>query len=112
MMNAITSNFGYIVVSLDMWHGILDHVNIALIRRLKEFRLINASETNEISKCHVCVETKFIKKPFKSVMSINTEFLELIRYDLADFKTITSRVEKIIIYLLSVIFLDSLRFIS
>lgn len=71
MMNASTYSFTYIVESLDMWHGRLGHVNIASIRKIKELKLINASEAYETDKCPICVETKFIKKSFKSIKSRN-----------------------------------------
>lgn len=90
-INASDSSLAYIVESLDMWHGRLGHVNIALVKKLKELKLINAYETHETSKCLVCVEAKFIKQPFKPILSRSTKLLELIHSNLANFKNTTSR---------------------
>lgn len=84
-------------------------MNIASVKKLKELKLINASKTHETSKCLVCVEAKFIKKPFKHVISRSIELLELIHSDLANLKHTTSRGGKIIAYLLLMIFLDILK---
>ena len=75
-MNANTSSFAYIIESIDMWHGRLGHVNFASIRKLKDLKLINACESHETGKCHVCVESKYFKKPYKPVMTRSTELLE------------------------------------
>ena len=40
--------------------------------------LIPMIKTNDFSKCRVCVEEMYAKKPFKSVISRKTELLELI----------------------------------
>jgi len=53
--------------------------------------LINTSNENEYSKCTVCVEAKFTKKPFKQVTSRSTELLELVRSYLAEFKNTMSK---------------------
>ena len=42
-------------------------------------------------KCHVCVEAKFAKKPFKSVTTRKTDLLELLHSDLVDFKNTMSK---------------------
>ncbi|KAA0035615.1 ty1-copia retrotransposon protein [Cucumis melo var. makuwa] len=47
-MNANVSSFAYIVESVDLWHGRLEHLNFASIRKLKDLRLIHASESHEI----------------------------------------------------------------
>ena len=54
VMNASTSKFAYIVESVNMWHGSLDYMNIALVKKLKKLKLINRSETHETNKCLVC----------------------------------------------------------
>ena len=48
-MNATASNSAYIV-ELVMWRGWLCYVNFASIKKLKELRLINASELHKASK--------------------------------------------------------------
>ncbi|KAL0313642.1 UNVERIFIED_CONTAM: Retrovirus-related Pol polyprotein from transposon TNT 1-94 [Sesamum radiatum] len=53
--------------------------------------LIDISEADKCSKCSVCVESKFVRKPFKPVTQRCTELLELIHSDLADFKNTLSK---------------------
>ena len=60
-----TTNSVYIVQSVDLWHGRLGHVNFASLKRLRNMRLIPKVNTESCSKCPVCVEAKFAKKPFK-----------------------------------------------
>ena len=62
--------------------------------------LINISDTNGCSKCGICVEAKYVKKPFKPITSSSTELLELIHSDLAAFKNTLSKGGKKILYLL------------
>ncbi|KAA0053505.1 ty1-copia retrotransposon protein [Cucumis melo var. makuwa] len=90
-MNENASSSAYLIESANLWHGRLGHVNFASIRKLKDLRLINTSETHETGKCPVCIESKFHKKPFKPVEYKTTELLELIHSNLADFRTTTSR---------------------
>ncbi|KAA0048162.1 ty1-copia retrotransposon protein [Cucumis melo var. makuwa] len=47
-MNANTSSSAYVIKSVNLWHGRLGHVNFVSIRKLKDLRLINTSEANEI----------------------------------------------------------------
>ncbi|KAL0553832.1 hypothetical protein IC582_007736 [Cucumis melo] len=90
-MNVNASSSTYVIEFVNLWHGRLGHVNFASIRKLKDLRLINTSDSHETGKCPICVESKFHKKPFKPVESRTTDLLELIHSDLADFKTTTSR---------------------
>ncbi|KAL0546602.1 hypothetical protein IC582_016514 [Cucumis melo] len=90
-MNANASSSAYVIESANLWHGRLGHVNFASIRKLKDLRLINTSESHGTGKCTICVESKFHKKPFKPVEYRTTDLLELIYSDLADFRTTTSR---------------------
>ncbi|KAA0036921.1 ty1-copia retrotransposon protein [Cucumis melo var. makuwa] len=90
-MNANASSSTYLIESANLWYGRLGHVNFASIRKLKDMRLINTSETHETGKCSICIESKFHKKPFKPVEYRTTELLELIHSDLADFRTTASR---------------------
>ena len=90
-MNLNAFNLAYIVEFVDIWHGRLRHVNFASIRKLKDLRLIDTSESHESGKCSIYVESKFFKKPFKPVESRSTDLLELIHFNLADFKNTTSR---------------------
>lgn len=74
-----------------MWHGRLGHLNLASIKRLRKFGLINALDLHNLSKCEICVEAKYPKKPFKCVEHRKTELLELIHSDLANFHNTISR---------------------
>ena len=48
--------------------------------------LIKTVDNNNHAKCSVCMEAKFVKKPFNPVLTRNTKLLELIHLDLTDFK--------------------------
>ncbi|KAL0286293.1 UNVERIFIED_CONTAM: Retrovirus-related Pol polyprotein from transposon TNT 1-94 [Sesamum radiatum] len=89
--NKSISNSAYIVESVNIWHGRLGHVNFDSVKRLKSMNLIDISEADKCSKCSVCVESKFVRKPFKPVTQRCTELLELIHSDLADFKNTLSK---------------------
>jgi len=67
-MNKIAStSSAYAVKSLDLWHARLGHVNADSIKRLKRLNLVPKLSNMDFSKCEVCVEAKFHKKPFKSI---------------------------------------------
>lgn len=90
-INENGSSSAYFVESFDVWHNRLGHVSAASIKRLREMDLIPNVDLNNLSKCQICVEAKFARKPFKSVENRQTELLELIHSDLADFKNTSSR---------------------
>ncbi|TYK04655.1 ty1-copia retrotransposon protein [Cucumis melo var. makuwa] len=46
-MNANASSSAYVIEFANLWHGRLGHVNFASIRKLKDLRLINTSESHE-----------------------------------------------------------------
>ncbi|TYK06658.1 ty1-copia retrotransposon protein [Cucumis melo var. makuwa] len=46
-MNANASSSAYVIESANLWHDRLGNVNFASIRKLKDLRLINASESHE-----------------------------------------------------------------
>jgi len=89
-MNENASSSAYIVESVDLSHGRLGYVNFASIKQLKNMKLISAVNVENFTKCYVCIEAKYAKKPFKSVTSRQTTFLELVHSDLADLKNIAS----------------------
>ena len=60
------------------------------MKRLQKMSLIASLVCNG-HKCGICVEAKHCKKPFKPVLSRQTELLELVHSDLADFKNTESR---------------------
>ncbi|XP_057535237.1 uncharacterized protein LOC130813420 [Amaranthus tricolor] len=83
------STSAYIVENFDLWHARLGHVNYGSMKRLQKMSLIASLVCNG-HKCGICVEAKHCKKPFKPVLSRQTELLELVHSDLADFKNIES----------------------
>jgi len=90
-VNGNASSSAYIAKSVDLWHSRLRHVNYASINKLKNMRLILNINTENCSKCDICVEAKFAKKPFKSITTRKNELLELMNLDLADFKNTMSK---------------------
>jgi len=85
-LNGNASTSSYIAESIDLWHGRLSHVNFTSIKWLKNLKLISVVNIDNVSKCSMRGEVKYVKKPFKSVTSRQTTLLELIHSDLADFK--------------------------
>lgn len=81
----------YIAECVNLWHGRLGHVNFGSIKKLRNMHLVNFADVDNFSKCPVCVEAKFTKKPFKSVEFKSTALLELNHTDLADFKNTISK---------------------
>ena len=71
--NASISNSAYIVDSINLWHGRLGHVKIASIKMTRKIELIATIKADDFSKCHICVEAKHAKKPFKFGISRKTE---------------------------------------
>jgi len=76
--NEKPSSSAYIAESVDLWHSRLGHVNFASLKRLRNMRLIPNVNTDNCSKCDVCVEVKFAKKPFKSVTARKIALLEIV----------------------------------
>jgi len=79
------------VESIDIWHGRLGHLNLASIKRVTTMGLLPPINKDNESKCPICVEAKHMKKPFTIVSNRQTELLELVHFDLADFKSTVSR---------------------
>jgi len=90
-VNGNASCSAYITESVNLWHNRLGHVNYASINKLKNMQVISNINTRNYSKCDVCVEAKFAKKPFKSITTRKTELLELVHLDLADFQNTMSK---------------------
>lgn len=56
----------YIIVPSDAWHARLGHVIFSSIKNMMDLRLIPKSEL--VPKiCEVCIQSKFTRRPFKSV---------------------------------------------
>ena len=54
-------------------------------------RLKPAVNVDNFTKCFVCIEAKYVKKPFKLVTSRQTALLEVAHSDLAGFKNTASK---------------------
>ncbi|XP_074302865.1 uncharacterized protein LOC141637055 [Silene latifolia] len=67
------------------------HVNVDSIKKLRSMSLIPSLTTEVFDKCPSCVEAKFSKKPSRPITTRQTNLLELIHTDLADFKNSMSR---------------------
>lgn len=91
IMNENASSSAYIVESVNIWHARLGHVNMDSIKRLRKLQLLPDMDLNNTARCQICVEAKHSKRAFKSVEHRNTELLELIHSDLADFKGTVSK---------------------
>ena len=65
--NKASSFSAYIVVSCDVWHGILGHVNFSYIKKIFELSLIPKLSLENLGKCEVCVESKTTKKTCKPI---------------------------------------------
>jgi len=73
--NETVANSVYIAEFVDLWHRRFRHVSFVSLKRLRNMHLIPNVNTENCSKCPVCVEAKFAKKPFKNVTTKKTELL-------------------------------------
>ena len=79
----------YLLESNNLWHAHLGHVNFKTIRKMINLEVLPKFEC-EKSKCQICVESKYVKHPYKSVER-NSNPLDLIHTDICDMKSIPSR---------------------
>ena len=56
----------YMLDSISLWHQRLTHVGLSTMKRMVKCGLISF-DVNEFKKWELCVKSKMIKKPFKSV---------------------------------------------
>ena len=75
-------SFAYVVDSVSLWHNRLAHIGISTMKRMIKYDLISCN-INKFKKCELCVKSKMIKKPFKSVER-NTNLLDLIHSDICE----------------------------
>lgn len=82
----------YFLVSIDIWHARLGHVNFGSLNRIVNSGLLSKCNPKaaDAHKCEVCTKFKLVRKPFKSVERSN-EVLGLIHTDLCDIKATPSR---------------------
>ena len=79
----------YLLESNDLCHARLGHVNYKALRKLVNLEVLHAFKCDK-SKCEICVESKFVKHPYKSVER-NSKTLDLIHTDICDMKSTPSR---------------------
>ena len=65
--NKASSSSTYIVISCDVWHGRLGHMNFSYIKKIIELSLIPKMSLENHGKCEVCVESKITKKSYKPI---------------------------------------------
>ncbi|GJW52129.1 pol polyprotein [Tanacetum coccineum] len=88
--NAGTSTaFVYMISPSFLWHSRLGHVNFRSLQRIINLGMLPKFSKDKISKCEICVESKFTSHSHKSVEKSN-EILGLIHIDLCDFKATPS----------------------
>ena len=80
----------YIVESCELWHSRLEHVNYRSMYKMTNLVLLPKFGINKTRKCEICVESKFARKPFKSIER-SSELLELVHTDLCDLKMTLTR---------------------
>ena len=88
MNKASTST--YMLVSSNLWHGRLGHVNYDTLRRLINLNHIPTFQINAKHKCETCIEAKLARSSFQSVKR-HTELLDLIHSEICDLKFIQTR---------------------
>ena len=75
--------------SINFWHARLCHINSRYVGIMSSLGLVPRL-SKDFEKCETCRQAKFTKRPHKSVVR-NTEFLELIHFDLCEFERILTR---------------------
>ncbi|GJS57673.1 retrovirus-related pol polyprotein from transposon TNT 1-94 [Tanacetum coccineum] len=89
--NAGTSTASvYMIDPSFLWHSRLGHVNFRSLQRMINLGMLPKCSKDKISKCEICVESKYTSHSHKSVEKSN-EILGLIHTDLCDFKATPSR---------------------
>ncbi|GJV26366.1 retrovirus-related pol polyprotein from transposon TNT 1-94 [Tanacetum coccineum] len=92
--NAGTSTASvYMIDPSFLWHFRLSHVNFRSLQRMINLGMLPKCSKDKISKCEICVESKYTSHSHKSIEKSN-EILGLIHTDLCDFKATPSRGEK------------------
>ena len=67
----------------------MGHVNYKALRKLVNLEVLPDFKCDK-SKCEICVESKFVKHPYKSVER-NSKTLDLIHTNICDMKSTPSR---------------------
>nr|GEY67043.1 polyprotein, putative [Tanacetum cinerariifolium] len=77
--------FMYMIDPSFLWHSRLGHVIFCSLQRMINLGMLPKCSKDKISKCEICVESKFTSHSHKSVKKSN-EILGLIHTGLCDFK--------------------------
>ena len=88
--NNKASSSAYIIVSQNVWHGRLGHVNYDTMRKLINMDLIPKFAIDSQHKCEACVEAKMHRTSFHSVER-SSEPLELVHTDVCDMNIVQTR---------------------
>ena len=90
--NKASTSSIFMLSSINFWHARLCHINSRYMGIMSSLGLIPrlSKYFEKCEKCETCRQAKFTKRPHKSVVR-NTEFLELIHFDLCEFKGILTR---------------------
>ena len=62
--NKIASCSAYIIVSPDLWHVRLGHVNYSYLKNMTDLGLISKTDFKS-NFCEICVQSKYSRKPSK-----------------------------------------------
>ena len=90
--NGINNNnvsSAYMLDSVSLWHGRLAHIGLITMKIMIKCGLISC-DVDKFKKCEICVKSKMIKKPFKSVER-NLDLLELVHTDIYELNGILTR---------------------
>ena len=90
--NGINNNnvsSAYMFDAVSLWHGRLAHIGLSTMKRMIKCGLISC-DVDKFKKCEICVKSKMIKKPFKSVER-NLDLLELVHTDICELNGILTR---------------------
>ena len=86
--NKISSSFVYNIVSSNLWHGRLDHVNHNTIKRMMNSNLISKYNININEKYEIYIPSQQPRKSFKIVYK-EIKLLELIHSFICDLNILT-----------------------
>ena len=61
-INTKVNVFVYVVVSFDLWHNSLAHLNYKSIEYMHKYNYIDLSSNDFNKKCEICILSKITKK--------------------------------------------------
>lgn len=90
VINDIVTSSAYLVESIDLWHGRLEHISISYFKKIHRQSFISSIKNTCFNNFIICDEAKLAKKPCVYVNK-ESELLSLIRTDLDDIKQTMTR---------------------